>query len=93
MVVETFPVQKDTGVLGRKRRRLAWLAFAALLAYAPLMAYLVRGPLALYTIPPDTWMLSVTVAGLVGFVLIVDDVERRKARQRATAGPPAPLDR
>jgi len=38
-------------------------------------------------------MLSVTVAGLVGFVLIVDDVERRKARQRATAGPPAALDR
>jgi len=85
-------VQKDTGVLGRKRRRLAWLAFAALLAYAPLMAYLVRGPLALYTIPPDTWMLSVTVAGLVGFVLIVDDVERRKARQRAAAEPSAPTD-
>jgi hypothetical protein len=85
-------VQKDVGVLGRKRRRLAWLAFVALLAYAPLMAYLVRGPLALYTIPPDTWMLSVTVAGLVGFVLIVDDVERRKARRRAATEPSAPTD-
>ena len=51
----------------------------ALLLYAPVVAYLVRGPLALYTIPRDTWLLSATVAGLVGFVLIVDDVERRKA--------------
>jgi hypothetical protein len=90
--MQTFPVQKDTGMLGRKRRRLAWLAFAALLAYAPLMAYLVRGPLALYTIPPDTWMLSVTVAGLVGFVLIVDDTERRRARRRAATEPSAPAD-
>ena len=56
------------------------------------MAYLVRGPLALYTIPPDTWMLSVTVAGLVGFVLIVDDVERRRARRRAATEPSAPAD-
>jgi hypothetical protein len=28
--------------------------------------------------PSDSWLLSATVAGLVGFVLIVDDIERRK---------------
>ena len=93
---ETFRVQKDFGVLGLRRRRLAWVAFVALLTYAPVVAYLVRGPLALYTIPRDTWLLSATVAGLVGYVLIVDDVERRKAVRRAQsqapAEPPAPAE-
>jgi hypothetical protein len=28
-------------------------------------------------------MLSITVAGLIAFVLIVDDIERRKASRRA----------
>ena len=66
------------GVLTPVRRRLAWFAFVALLLYAPVEAYLVNGPFAVYRMPPDSWLLSATVAGLVGFVLIVDDVERRK---------------
>jgi hypothetical protein len=76
------------GVLGRRRRVWAWLAFAALLAYTPVEAYLVRanGPFAVYAMPPDSWLLSATVAALVGFVLIVDDVERRKIRAAATPG-------
>jgi len=73
------------GVLTRRRRRWAWVAFVALLLYTPVEAYLVNGPFAIYTMPSDSWLLSATVAGLVGLVLIVDDVERRKAR----AAPPA----
>ena len=65
-------------MLTPKRRRLAWIAFVLLLMYAPLVAYLVNGPLELYTLPRDSWLLPATVAGLVGFVLIIDDVERRK---------------
>jgi hypothetical protein len=83
-------VKKDLALLSRRRRVYAWLTFVALLAYTPIMGYLVNGPLALYTIPRDTWMLSVTVAGLVGFVLVVDDVERRRAARRAAAEPATP---
>lgn len=73
------------GVLTSRRRRWAWVAFVVLLLYAPVEAYLVNGPFAIYTMPSDSWLLSATVAGLVGFVLIVDDIERR----RASAVPPA----
>jgi hypothetical protein len=66
------------GVLTPLRRRWAWVAFVALLLYAPVEAYLVNGPFAIYRMPSDSWLLSATVAGLVGFVLIVDDIERRK---------------
>jgi len=76
------------GVLTTRRRRWAWVAFVSLLVYAPVEAYLVNGPFALYTMPPDSWLLSATVAGLVGFVLIVDDIERRKAGQAVP--PPTP---
>jgi hypothetical protein len=76
------------GVLTPTRRRWAWVAFVALLLYAPVEAYLVNGPFALYTMPSDSWLLSATVAGLVGFVLIVDDIERRK---EGRAAPPAPV--
>ena len=95
---ETFRVHDDMsgqparrlGVLTPRRRRWAWAAFVALLLYAPVEAYLVNGPLALYTMPPDSWLLSATVAGLVGFVLIVDDIERRKAAPPAApAGEPS----
>jgi hypothetical protein len=77
------------GLLTPGRRRWAWVAFVALLFYAPVEAYLVNGPFAVYTMPPDSWLLSATVAGLVGFVLIVDDIERRKAGRPAP--PPAPV--
>jgi hypothetical protein len=77
------------GMLTSQRRRWAWVAFVVLLLYAPVEAYLVNGPFAVYTMPPDSWLLSATVAGLVGFVLIVDDYERRKAR---VVVPPAPAE-
>jgi len=71
------------GVLTPRRRRWAWVAFVSLLVYAPVEAYLVNGPFALYAMPPDSWLLSATVAGLVGFVLIVDDIERRRQARPA----------
>ena len=77
------PAPKQFGVLTPRRRRWAWVAFVSLLLYAPVEAYLVNGPFVLYAMPPDSWLLSATVAGLVGFVLIVDDSERRKAAGHA----------
>jgi hypothetical protein len=77
------------GLLTARRRRWAWAAFVVLLLYAPAEAYLVNGPLAVYTMPPDSWLLSATVAGLVGFVLILDDHERRRA---VPPTPPEPSD-
>lgn len=79
---DTFPVQKDVGVLGRNQRRWAWIVFVALAGYAPVVAYVLSAPLVAHTLSQDSWMLSVTVAGLVAVVLIVDDAKRR----RATAG-------
>ena len=57
------------GILGRRQRFLAWLTFLALAAHAPLVAYVKPG---------DDWMLSVVVAALVAFVIVVDDYERRR---------------
>lgn len=74
-----FRVQTGMGILGRKQRVLAWIGFFALTAYGIFLAYS-SGGLKEYGLPPDTWMLSVTVAGLIAFVLIVDDVERRKSQ-------------
>jgi hypothetical protein len=70
------------GILGQRRRRLAWLGFLLLAAYAPVVAWLTDD---------DTWMMPLTVAGLVGYVIIVDDVLRRRAqtqtRDRPVDGP------
>lgn|GEM_PF-1448707 len=66
---ETFRVRREMGVLGPRRRRLAWLAFVTLALHAPFVAH---------SLPDDTWMLSVAVAGLVAFVILVDDIQRRK---------------
>jgi hypothetical protein len=77
---ETLRVPKTgVGVLGRRQRRWAWIGFVAMASYAPLVAYALNAPLVEYGMPADTWMLSITVAGLIAFVLIVDDIERRKA--------------
>jgi hypothetical protein len=78
-------VQKDVGVLGRNQRRWAWIGFLTLALYAPLVAYALNVPLVAYTMPPDTWMLSVTVAGLVALVIIIDDVKRRRPAQLPSA--------
>ena len=50
----------------------------ALAGYAPVVAYALRVPFSTYTIPSDTWVLSVTVAALVGLVIVVDDAHRRR---------------
>jgi hypothetical protein len=86
------PDPKPLGVLTRTRRRWAWVAFVSLLLYAPVEAYLVNGPFVLYRMPSDSWLLSATVAGLVGFVLIVDDVERRRAGRAAPPEAVEPSD-
>jgi hypothetical protein len=62
-------VRKDVGIFGRKQRRWAWIGFLLLALHAPIVALL---------LPDDSWLLSVTVASLVAFVIIVDDVERGK---------------
>jgi len=72
--------------MGPGRRRLAWIAFVLLAGYAPVVAALRPG---------DDWLLSVTVAGLVGYVLVIDDVLRRRqsAAAMATDGEPGSPDR
>jgi hypothetical protein len=71
------------GILGRRQRILAWLGFLALAAHAPLVALLKPG---------DDWMLSVTVAAIVAFVIVIDDHERRRATARASAADAPPND-
>jgi hypothetical protein len=58
------------GILRPGQRRLAWVGFLLLAAYAPLVAWLQPG---------DTWLMPITVAGLVGYLLVVDDVLRRRS--------------
>jgi hypothetical protein len=60
------------GILGPRQRRLAWVGFLLLAAYSPVVAWLQ---------PDDTWLMPITVAGLVGYVLIVDDLIRHRAAQ------------
>ena len=62
-------MRREMGVLGPRQRRLAWLAFMTLAAHAPFVAY---------SVPDDTWVLSIAVAGLVAYVIVVDDIQRRK---------------
>ena len=57
------------GILGRRQRLLAWVGFLALAAHAPVVAAVKPG---------DDWLLSVVVAAIVGFVIGIDDVERRR---------------
>jgi hypothetical protein len=60
---------RSGGFLSRGQRRLAWIGFGALAAEAPATAAWARD---------DSWLLSVTVAGLVAVVIIADDVEWRR---------------
>ena len=65
------------GILGRRQRLWAWLTFLAIAAHAPVVAYVKPG---------DDWLLSVVVAALVAFVIVVDDYERRRRVVRGPAG-------
>ena len=82
-------MQKDVGVLGRNQRRWAWATFLVLAAYSPFVAYALQAPLVSYTLPPDTWMLSVTVAGLVAVVIVIDDTKRRRSSRSGGQMPSA----
>jgi Sugar phosphate permease len=68
----------DQGFLTPRRRRLAWIGFLLLAAYAPVVAWLT---------PDDSWMMPIAVAGVVGYAIVVDDVLRHR-RQTATRDRP-----
>lgn len=63
------------GVLSPRGRLWAWVGLVVLAAYAPLTASLM---------PDDSWLLSVTVATMIGVVIIADDNERGKAGGRVS---------
>jgi hypothetical protein len=64
------------GILGRRQRRLSWVGFFLLALYAPILAW-IR--------PDDTWMFSVAVAGMVGYVIVIDDYYRRRHAREAAS--------
>jgi hypothetical protein len=70
---------RSGGFLSRGQRRLAWIGFGALAAEAPAVAAWARD---------DSWLLSVTVAGLVAVVIIADDAERRPGARVETRPDP-----
>ena len=72
---------RSGGFLSRGQRRLAWVGFGALAAEAPAMAAWARD---------DSWLLSVTVAGLVAVVIIADDAERRRTARVEPTPEPVP---
>ena len=53
-----------------RRRRLAWLGFFVLAAYTPLTAWLTGD---------DSYLMPLTVAAMVGYAIVVDDILRRRA--------------
>jgi hypothetical protein len=77
-----------TGILKRRQRILAWIAFLLLASYGPVLAWLRSGG----THPDDTWMFPVAVAAVVGYVLIVDDIYRRRAARAANPAEQARAD-
>jgi len=62
-------MRKRQGFLTPLQRRLAWLTVVVMALYSPLVARLASD---------DSWMLSVTVAALVAFTIVMDDVESRR---------------
>jgi hypothetical protein len=68
-------VREQQGILNRVQRRWAWVGFILLVINTPIVAL---------ASTDDSWMMSVTVAALVAFVIIIDDVQRH----RAPADPP-----
>lgn len=59
------------GILSRVQRRWAWVGFLLLLVNSPVVAW---------ASTDDSWMMSLTVASIVAFVIIIDDVERRRVK-------------
>ncbi len=66
---ENFPVREQQGILSRIQRRWAWVGFLLVAINGPIVAKAMGG---------DSWTLSVTVASIVAFVIVIDDVQRRR---------------
>jgi hypothetical protein len=63
-------VRGHEGILTRIQRRWAWVGFLLLAINSPVVALLSTD---------DSWLLSVTVGAIVAFVILIDDVQRRRA--------------
>jgi hypothetical protein len=61
---------RSAGFLSRRQRVLAWLAFLATAAQAPVVARLS---------PDASWLFAICVAGVVAVAIIADDLQRRPA--------------
>ncbi len=70
-------------MLGRRRRH-AWVVFLLLAAYTPALAFLTRD---------DSWLFPLAVAGMVGYVIIIDDQLRRRAVRSEQPEPAADTTR
>jgi hypothetical protein len=69
-------VREQQGILSRVQRRWAWIGFILLAINSPIVALAIHD---------DSWLLSVTVAAIVAFVIIIDDSQRRRTpADRAT---------
>jgi hypothetical protein len=66
---ETFPVREQQVILSRVQRRWAWVGFFLLVINSPFVALVIHD---------DSWLLSVTVAAIVAFLIIIDDAQRRR---------------
>jgi hypothetical protein len=62
------------GLFTRGRRRLAWVGFFVLAAYTPVISWLTGD---------DTYLMPLTVAGMVGYAIVVDDHLRRTRTTRS----------
>ena len=62
-------MREQQGILSWVQRRWAWIGFILLAANSPVVALAIRD---------DSWLLSVTVAAIVAFVIIIDDLQRRR---------------
>ena len=67
-------MRRQEGFLTRAQRRLAWLGLTLMALYSPVVARVATD---------DSWMLSLTVAALIAFVVVMDDVERRRVPSKA----------
>jgi len=61
------------GFLSRVQRRWMWIGFTVLAVYAPFAARITEDA---------SWLLSVTVAGMLAVVLVADDTESRRVPRK-----------
>ncbi|GIH08414.1 hypothetical protein Rhe02_64810 [Rhizocola hellebori] len=61
------------GFLNRRQRRWTWFGFLALAANTPVAAWATSDA---------SWLFNIVVAGLVAFVLLVDEAESARYSRR-----------